>query len=70
MQRSSAAECHYNCVWVIVGNDFVEVRALFGHRLGPSLAESDSVSLANSSQNGLATFFSNHEVIARDGAPA
>jgi hypothetical protein len=62
-------ECD-DCIRVIMGEDFAEVRALFGHRLGPSLAESDPVSLANSSQNGLLTFFSHNEVVARDGAPA
>jgi hypothetical protein len=40
-----------------VGEDFAEVRARFGHRLGPGLAEADAVSPADSLQNGLLAFF-------------
>jgi hypothetical protein len=56
-QSGSAAECDDDCIRVIVGEDFAEVRALFGHCPGPGLAESDTVSLADSSQNGLLAFF-------------
>jgi hypothetical protein len=52
-----------------VGEDFAEVRARVGHRLGPGLAEADAVSSADSLEDGLLTFFSHDEVIARDDAP-
>ena len=69
-QRGRRADGEDNCIRVIVGKDFAEVCAFFGHRLGPGLAETDPMPLADSSQNGLLAFFLHDEVIARDGAPA
>jgi hypothetical protein len=69
-QRGGAAERGDNCIRVIVGEDFAEVRARFGHRLSPGLAEADAMSPADSSEYSLPAFFFHDEVIARHGAPA
>ena len=69
-RRGRRADGEDNCIRIIVGKDFAEVCARFGHRLGPGLAEPDPVSLADSSQNGLPAFFLHDEVITWDGAPA
>jgi hypothetical protein len=69
-QTGCAAKFGDNGIRVIVSEDSAEVGAFFGHCLCPGLAKSDTVSLANSSQDDVLPLFSHDEGIAWDGAPA
>jgi hypothetical protein len=53
----------------IMIDDLAKVRALLGHGPCATLAESDTVSLANALQNDLRSAFMRLEIVARDRVP-
>src|SRR5947209_7190997 len=57
-------------VGIVVGENLAEARAVFGHRSGASLAESDSVAEAHSAQEHLAAVVGRTEIRTGDRAPS